>query len=202
MITRVITRRGSVILIAVGLLVLLLAVTSCTIGGFTFGATPTPTATPTPIPISDEDFSQLASGICETFKSDIAQANETADEVQERLGLIADACRGAGEKMYEIDLIEAYAPNAVLLRTSLSARGDLLEAYALQLTEAIKKLEVAAGTSFSLFLLEDGTVIAVIFGEDKIETLDIDSELIMSTGSNFDEITLAAEALGLEDCIP
>ena len=69
--------------------------------------------------------------------------------------------------MGEIDFVETYALNAVLLRTNLSARGDLFETYALQITEAIKKLEEATDTSFSLFLLVGRTVLAVFLVKTK-----------------------------------
>jgi len=162
--------------------------------------TPTPTPTPTPVPISDAEFSQLVSGICETIKSDIELVNETTENIKERIGLTADALENAALKMEEIDVDEANAPNAFLLRKSLSERGDLLVKYSSALTEALNKIDIPSETSIRILVTEDGSVFAIF--EENLEILDIDQDLVLALNSNYDDITQSAEALSLEDCIP
>jgi hypothetical protein len=140
--------------------------------------------------LSDEEFAVEAQSACNTLQIELESA-KTLEQRSEVFSEVADI-------MMAFELDPETAPQATLLRDNIAALVDSSLVLNDAVNEAVSEYEWAEytwmifGTNISAYSNETG-----IFG---MEILDVDEEIVQDYTDNWNAVSDAAEALGLEGC--
>jgi len=140
--------------------------------------------------LSDEEFAVEAQSTCDALQTGLESA-VTLEQRSEVFGEIADM-------MMAFELDPEKAPQATILRDNMAALVESSQVLADAIHEAVSEYEWAEytwmifGTNVSAYSNETG-----IFG---MEILDVDEVIVQNYMDNWNAVSDAAEALGLEGC--
>lgn len=141
--------------------------------------------------MSDEEFAVEASYACDELQEEL--------EFVETLEQESEAFAEAAEMIKEFNLDPETAPQAVVLKDSLVALVDAC----LVFDDALDQAAAQNGWDGYTWMLTEGYSVfgyssdAGIFG---ITTLDVDEAVVKDYVDNWNAVSEAAEALGLEGC--
>lgn len=141
--------------------------------------------------MSDEEFTEEALYACNELQEDLESVQNLEEE--------SEAFSDAAEMMMEFELDPETAPQAATLRDSLVALADAGLAFDAALKQAA---EENGWSAYTWMIMSADSVLGYseeegIFG---ITPMDIDEAVVAEYLDEWDAVSEAAEALGLEGC--